>query len=242
MAGGFGVLAAAIFAYQHWRSVVIEREAQEVAALNLAQQLELAKQERSTVVLPWEITPPASAFVATCTAAIGDLPLSVGGWILREALCDLTRAVATYERPEKGTTVAVFVDVASAAFGQTPTVIAEGSAASVFRSLAFAPHGPEELPPMGASLATARSHLQKLEGIADGLLQDPPAPDVLPGNEPPPPPDYLHRQITVTTGLSPDRLIEGLPTAGLRITELHVVLDADAGALTWNITGDIYGR
>lgn len=240
--GGIATLAVGTLAFQSWRTGVAEREAEELAELNLAEQLQRAKAATSAVVIPWEITPPARTFVATCKAAVGDLPLSVGGWVLREALCDLNRAVATYARPQSGSTVAVFVDVATTTFGQAPAVIADGAGASIFQSLSFAANGPDELLPMGAVLAAATSHLQKLEGIAEGIIQAPPVPDVLPGSEPPPAPEWEHRQLTVTTGMSPDQFIDGLPPNGLRITELHVVLDADAGALTWNITGDIYGR
>lgn len=242
LASGLAVICMGTVALLQWRTAVDEREAAELAQLNLAQELERAQREKNDVVLPWEVTAGASSFTRACQTAIGELPLSVGGWILREAICDLQRVAATYARPEGGTTVAVFVEAATHTFGQTPAVIADGAGASIFTTINLTPNGPESLQPMASALSAVTSYLQQMQGIAEGQLATPPEPLVVPGETAPPAPEWKHRTLTVTTGLSPIDLVDGLPPNGLRITEIHLVLDQDAGALTWNITGDIYGR
>jgi len=245
---GFGA-----FAFHQWRAAEqrkaeqarlrMERiQAAQLAALNANSKAALPA---TAIAHPWAAMPAMIDFSRDCTEGILRLPPSVKGWPFDTAKCDGKTLSVAYIRGGNAT-VAEFLAEAVRLFHVQPDIYQDGDRATLSLPISIPYGGNEALLSAPEILLQFTSHFQKL-GIKPEKAEKPapPAPGPLPGQDPkevkaPPPPPWHAYTFGFTSKTQPTSLLAGLPTSGLRLTEVSVALGA-SGALSWSIKGEIYG-
>lgn len=246
--GALVVVACAGVGFLKWQSVQDEKN----SSLALAATLELQKAQaeqaareaaelRKNIVRPWEQLPSVGSFLEACSLFWRDTPLSVGGWIFAGGKCGPGKALATFERPEHGTTVAEFANTVRESFGQQPTIFDGGTVGSIKADFHITADATDTLRPSASLLESFTAHLQAAgQGTTFAVHEKP---WVAPADQPEAiPPDWITQAFTIETMQSPAALMAGLDTQGIRILELGVTLNQDDAQLDWKITGELYGR
>ncbi|MNJ49064.1 Pilin accessory protein (PilO) [compost metagenome] len=145
-------------------------------------------------------------------------------------------------------TVNQFILAAKPWFDLAPAFTDGGNAASLNQTLEMTLAGDEELSDLDTALAVFNSHFQQVSiqaQLSEVKYVPPAAPEPLPGADPievpqPPLPDWIEFSFTIETRIPPEILIQGLPSRGVRITEL--VITREAAELRWTIKGALYAK
>lgn len=242
------VIGAAGLGYMKWQSIQDARKTQrQTAAMIQLQQAQeeqaakLAAEARKNIVRPWEQQPGVETMLDACAAFWSDTPLSVGGWVFTGGQCTAQNAKAVYRRPDAGTTVTQFADTVRERFKQQPGIFEAGESGSVEASIRLSPQVSDTLRLTAMALEGFTAHMQAAPGETTFTIEErpwqPPAdtPDAIA-------PDWITQSFTIKTDISPAAVVAGLDTQGVRVSDVSVVLNPDAVALEWTITGEIYGR
>lgn len=247
--------AAGLVGWLQWQEKV-DREAAEAAAKAAAErraELERlnanAKREMDQKSLehPWAKQPAADDFVTGCVQRIDGLPLVVDGWVLQQAKCSGAFLSVSYDRRDGGTTNG-FLAASANWFSSTPTIATSGDGALIDIPIELRVGGDEPLRTAAEATADLVSHFQRA-GLQSGLSEKAAAKvsgPALPGHatteQTARAPDWRVFGFKLETERSPDVVLQGMRTDGVRFTEVLVRLEAGAPKLTWSLTGDLYAK
>lgn len=245
---GLLVVAGGGVGFLKWQSIQEQKKADAATEAMISLQKEqeeqarkAAEEARKNLVRPWQELPSVETFLSACNAFWGETELSLGGWIFSGGQCGPGKAMASFKRLEDGTTVAEFAAAVRAAHGQQPAVYEQGTSGSYAATFALTATKDDTLPPVAVQMEAFTSHLQTLGKGTTLALQEKPwkAPDDQPDAVPP---DWITNGFTIDTDASPSMVFSGLNTAGMRVMEVTTTLNPESAALTWKITGELYGR
>lgn len=208
---------------------------------------EAAREQNNIVPHPWpEQLGPVDALSA-CMDDLHHAPLSVGGWLLTKAECNLYNKAApgraaitlTYTRPKDGTDFRTFALYASDKFGKPATPDAHYSVATFDFTKTVIPTAGDDLKPAALAQSDLMSFFQRKQQNASLSREEgyKPAPD----EKDPPRQDFTSYKLTVSDATAtPSAVIAGIDPHGLRITDITADVTPDDGAIKWQIEGHLY--
>lgn len=251
--GGLAVLAILVIGYMQYSAYHDREIAAKAVREELIRQQQLAElsaksgAEQTVKALehPWAPLPGVDDFLSGCQGAINSLPLAIGGWTIESALCNTTTLETVYGREGK-TTFSDFIAATKGAFPSPPVLMQGGDRAGIGDQVKFGAGGDDEILPFDDLQALFTSHLQSLDLKAEIMevpYVRPPAPQVLPGQTPPPLPplpDWKKFTFDLNSQSTPKFIFSGLNLKGVRLTEIKVVR-ANSN-LSWSMKGEIYAR
>ncbi|WP_034070000.1 type 4b pilus protein PilO2 [Pseudomonas aeruginosa] len=226
------------YAYHQDQQLKAQQEAQRLALL--AQQA--AEQAANQVVTPWTVAPRIAAFVEACSATWGNVPLSVAGWVFRQAECVPDGGLRfAYRKPVGGTL---------ADFAQRVAQVYQGRSAAFFNLPADGEAGGFSLPvelPTGRDereLPDADEQLRRVMSFAQQMrlklaVAEEDNRTVTPTGEESVLPWRVFN-LTLETGVPPPLLLAELDDRGLRLNKITVSLEQ--GRLAYTLEGKLYGK
>ena len=237
-------MGAAYAGWWAWQEVNLARK-REVELRRQKALAELRARSEKNVSLtalhhPWAEQPGTPTFLSTCGAALGRLPLYVGGWVLESATCEATAWQATYER-RLSVTVNDFLVDAQRYFSAAPQWKEGANKVTVGEGMTMKAGGDEALHPMDERLRSFVSALQTLDiqhtltkTVLPAVATDASAPiGVIPFQ-------------TMTFSLSSDwdmpTVFKAIPVTGLRVKSLGLRVNEQAATLHWSAAGELYGK
>jgi len=246
------VVGGSLTAYYLWNAHQ-EELARQAALLEeqrrlaeLAEKNAQAKQplDLASLQKPWTLMPDLEDMLRACSKATGVLSLSIQGWLFESSKCDGRVLVATYHRT--GNSTAADLTVASQhLFADRPAfVIDNGNTAALKVDLKVAIGSDEPLQPADDVLQALTSHLYR-QGVEPKLSISQETTPPLPGAEAATEqqvvlPSWKKFTFSAQTRLPADLTFQGLPAAGVRITNLETTLKDSQ--LDWTVTGEIYAN
>ncbi|KAF1702975.1 hypothetical protein CSC66_09375 [Pseudoxanthomonas kaohsiungensis] len=237
------LLIGAALGYVHWERRKEQQRTAEATALRLAMEQQKAAQEVAVIAKPWESEPGPIALLAACQEYWARIPLSLGGWVFAKGTCNAKGAAATFERPEHGTTVNAFTEAAVGAGFSPPAMYDMGTSAVFAQALSLEAKAADQLQSTTLALQNFTNTMQQASEASGTQFQMSEVPWTPPAEKPDAPaPDWKTTTFQVKTLLSPNQLLAPVTEDGMRIREIAVELNHDDAQLTWNITGEIYGR
>ncbi|MDC9654340.1 type 4b pilus protein PilO2 [Xanthomonas perforans] len=231
------VLLAAYRKYEANQRELAEQAAAALEAKRLNDDAALrAVEQKQGLPQPWISQPAASSLVSACRAMLDDTPLSLGGWVLESVTCQVGSANATY-RSIDGTPITKFTDAVAAFTGGTkPILRASGDAGVVGANVQLDADSSDALRVSDDAIQSLQNHIQAV-GQGTLVLQ---ATTGTPPEQPPP--TWNTTPFSISTKFPPDLLLRDTDLSGVRITSVTTTLDRNAAELTWQVSGDIYGR
>ncbi|MFF6575703.1 type 4b pilus protein PilO2 [Pseudomonas aeruginosa] len=224
---------AALLEEQRRLAELAEKNAQAKQPLDLA-----------SLQKPWTLMPDLEDMLRACSKATGVLSLSIQGWLFESSKCDGRVLVATYHRT--GNSTAADLTAASQhLFADRPAfVIDNGNTAALKVDLKVAIGSDEPLQPADDALQALTSHLYR-QGVEPKLSISQETTPPLPGAEAAREqqvvlPSWKKFTFSAQTRLPADLTFQGLPAAGVRITNLETTLKDSQ--LDWTVTGEIYAN
>jgi len=242
------VIAALVMGYFKWQAVQDQKRSAQAAAAMVQLQNAQAEQDsaaaaarQNSVVRPWEHLPTVETFIAACQAFWAQTPVSLGGWIFVGGQCGPGKALATYKRPNGGTTVGTFAAEVRRRYSLQPDIFEAGTSATIAASLATPGAGEGPLPVAATQLEDFTAYLQAVGGSTTFSLEAKPwaAPE---GEPEATPPDWTTQGFNIKTDQSPAGLLAGMQTQGVRVLEIVASFDQASARIEWSITGELYGR
>lgn len=195
---------------------------------------------------PWTNQPGINEFAATCTTAIGQLPLTLDGWVLLNAQCGATATSATYARTE-GRTVRGFDRVAKQWRAHSQVHFSnDGDLGTIQWPMRMRAAGNEGLRPLDEQLRAFMTWWQtRLIPFETASTASKFAPGYSPATDPqgnPQQPDWqtLRWQIK-STPRTPTKALEGFMQDGVRLQQIELTFGAN-GQLNWSLKGEIYAQ
>lgn len=189
---------------------------------------------------PWAEQPSTPTFLSTCGAALGALPLYVGGWVLDTAKCEATGWQAIYER-RLPVTVNDFLADARRHFHTSPQWDAGANKATITQALTMKAGGDETLLPMDERLRSFVSAMQTLDIkytlTATPLPAIPNEASVPIGVVP-----FAAMSFSLNSDWDMPTVFQAMPVTGLRVKSLEVTLNEQAATLHWSARGEVYGK
>jgi hypothetical protein len=250
--GGVLVLVVVLIGYQQWVSYKAVQAAKEAARQEQLRQERLrelnalagAEQPLQALEHPWAKQPGVEDFLNGCQGAIESLPLAIGGWVFKSAVCTPSAVEAKYARDGK-TTFNDLVAAAKGRFPSDPVLLGEGNRASLDDVISVGVGGDDKLLEYPALQADLLSHMQQIDvQMAINEVQvKAPVPPSLPGGQPapaPPPPDWKQYHFSLSSKYTPKAIFSNHNLPGIRLVEMTAALEQ--AQLTWTIQGDIYAR
>lgn len=241
------LLAAAVGVVQ-WRSHEA-RVAQEQERLRREQAARIARESGKqtpvqALVHPWTKTPTVDRMLSVCREGIYAAPLSVAGWIFEGARCEPGQVQVSYLRVA-GRTIN---ELQAAAQGIWPgaqiTFADAGDSATITTEARMPAGGDDRMRPVSQRADRLTSHFQYRQvSVTLQAKTSPPPPAPLPGAAPAPPPpapDWKTVEFSASTDSTPDAILAGLDTEGIRLVEVATV--RKDVSLTWALKGEIYGN
>ncbi|WP_445262772.1 type 4b pilus protein PilO2 [Pseudomonas sp. KBN10P05918] len=179
--------------------------------------------------------PDLEDMLRACSKATGVLSLSIQGWLFESSKCDGRVLVATYHRT--GNSTAADLTAASQhLFADRPAfVIDNGNTAALKVDLKVAIGSDEPLQPADDALQALTSHLYR-QGVEPKLSI---SQEKFTFNSAP---SWRGSSDGAASGVAflEDLTFQGLPAAGVRITNLETTLKDSQ--LDWTVTGEIYAN
>lgn len=198
---------------------------------------------------PWIKLPSVDDFLKGCGGAIEALPLSVGGWIIDTASCDVANVAVQYKRT--GTATAAGFLAEAKVVADTPPTFGDGYETARFvKPVKILLGGDDALVAADEMLTATNSVFQGL-GVKVMFVEKPfvvPKPAVLPGQaapaeqEPPPAPDWKTYTFSFDSDFSPQVLFAGHAWTGMRISKLEMKLTPETAKLNWIVAGELYAK
>ena len=198
---------------------------------------------------PWVSQPSVADFVASCSTQLAKLPLSLAGWPLDHATCQVASLSATYIR-QPNATIEQLSQAMLATLGVAPDIRNGGNEAGLNVGFPPPPSASEDLiDPTLAQMALI-SHFQALTVPVTVTLVAPPTPPANGKTPPPPPPPWVTYHVVITdtpvtamtTTHHPSLLLAGLDIPGLRLTKILLTRKDDKPFIQWSVEGDLYVR
>ena len=251
------ILMVLLFAAWQWHLDSVRKEqaaairAAQVEAARLAELNAKTRTEQAAPALkhPWATQSGVGDFVTACLKVANAKPLSLAGWAGISANCKTDLYAVTYKRAGSAT-VNQFILAAKSYFDLAPAFSDGGDAASLNQPLEMTLAGDEQLSDLDTALAVFNSHFQQVlikPEFTEVQYVPPPAPQPLPGADPtqapppPPLPDWFEFSFVIESRIPPEILFQGLPSRGVRITEI-VITRNEAAQLRWTIKGALYAK
>ncbi|AEC18869.1 hypothetical protein PT7_0329 [Pusillimonas sp. T7-7] len=246
------VLAALAFAgYGLWRGyeAKVTREAQAQRALQLERLRSQTAVSGNDLALmrPWSSQPTIADFAATCVTAIGQVPITLDGWVLLNAQCNAKSTNATFARTD-GRTVVGFAQAVNIWRPQVQVQFSiDGDLGTLQWPISMSPAGDEGLQPMNTRansfMTWWQTRMVPFELVATTST-------LAPGYTPPV--DTSDPKLTQphwktaswsikSTPRNPVQLLQGIEQDGVRLQEVELVFNAD-GKLNWSLKGELYGE
>lgn len=242
------VITALVLGYFKWQAIQDQKRSEDAAAAmvqlrNAQQEQESAAAEarKNSLLRPWEHLPTLEAFTTACQAFWEQTPVSLGGWIFAGGQCGPGKALATYKRPNGGTTVGDFAAEVRRRYNLQPDIFEAGTSATIAASLKAEGAGAGPLPAAAKQLEDFTARLQAVGGGTTFSLEAKPwsAPE---GQPEAVPPDWTTQGFNIKTDKSPADLLAGLDAQGVRVLEIAASFDQASARIEWSITGELYGR
>lgn len=217
----FALLLAGMFGFNYWKSWQSEKDAE---AARIAAQA-AAAQASSVVVKPWSLTGRATAWAAECMPAVLSTRVDVAGWTLSSVECGADKIVKEWKMPDTGGARVPFVT-------QLPEagMLADGRSATLEAPVKHAPGTAEPL----------QAVYRVVSELADktGLMGSPikisgsttPAAGAGSADQ------WSTYSWSLSTQLSPFKVIEAIDTPGLRVSRITLKKDL------WTIEGVLYAN
>lgn len=237
-------IGAAYAGWWAWQEVNLARK-REVELRRQKALAELRARSEKNVSLPslhhpWAEQPSMPTFLSTCGAALGTLPLYVGGWVLENATCEPTGWQATYER-RLSVTVDDFLIDAKQYFRAAPQWKEGANKVTVGEGMTMKVGGDEALHPLDERLRSFVSALQTLdikhtltEAALPAVTTDASAPiGVLP---------FKTMSFALNSDWDMPTVFQAIPATGLRMKSLGLRVNEQAATLHWSATGELYGK
>lgn len=255
VAVALGIVAAGIIGWTEYQMHLAEEAARAAEAERVRREQELAElnartraeQQAKALEHPWAKMPRADELAKECGKVIGELPLSIAGWVVDTAKCDGVKVQAVYRR--HGAAGAPLSDFRRSAqpLEKSSLVIAEaGERAEITVPVTVQLAGDEELLDPVALQEKWISHLQLL-GVTFRLEEKAvvlPAPPAGPGETPLPPPVATWRlfPLAFESGVNPQGILAGVgDLTGVRLKAVEAVISRE-GAIKWSVQGELYGK
>lgn len=200
-----------------------------------------------SLMRPWTSLPLATTLARGCTRAIGQIPLTLDGWVLLNAQCSSKAASASFARTD-GRTVQGFVEAAQNWHPHGRVHFsADGDIGTVDWPMSFPAGGDEALASLQSRSAAFMSWWQErlvsfeiaatASSFASGYF---PPPNV---NDPKltEPHWKTQRWSIKSTPRNPMELLTDFRQPGVRLLEVSMAFGSD-GKLNWTLKGELYGE
>ncbi|ROT44565.1 type 4b pilus protein PilO2 [Pusillimonas sp. NJUB218] len=245
------LLVAAAIAWGLWEHHHA-RLAQE-RALARAQELERLRGQVGlsasdlSLMRPWTSQPAVQTMAKHCSDAIGQLPLTLDGWVLLNAQCSAKTASASFARTD-GRTVRGFTQAAQRwRTGVGVQFSTDGDLGTVDWPMAMPAGGDDPLAPLNMRSAAFMSWWQeRLVPFETSPATSTPAPGYAP------PPNVQDPKLTAphwktmrwsikSTPRNPTSLLTDFNLPGIRLQEIGLAFGGN-GELNWTLKGELYGE
>ena len=200
-----------------------------------------------SLLRPWTGQPALKTFSQVCTQSIGQVPVTLDGWVLLNAQCSTSSTSATFARTE-GRTVLGFSNMAHAwRNGLNIQFSGDGDLGTLEWSISMPPGGDEGLERMDHRtrhfMSWWQSQLVPFEvTTVNSLFASGYRPRPEPSGQQELRPDWKTARWTVKGApRNPVQLLDGIDPDGLRLQEIELEFDAQ-GQLKWSLKGEIYGQ
>ena len=233
-----GLVATGYVAFDFWKKSEAAKLQAQIAAQQAAAE-ESARQEKLTKE-PWQDLPRASAFMATCDAAMRRVGVTAGNWSMGEFACENGTFTIKWERAGGSALVshlkALYPSAVLSADGASATVIT--------KALSTKPIGKtgEVLPAYETRVDVFRDAKLRY-GIAVNIpIKATPEQAPNPVGQPPQSPGtpWTSFEITAESKLSPQSTVEALDAPGFRITRVEGKLKS--GLINYQLKGIQYAK
>jgi hypothetical protein len=232
-----GLVIVGIGAYKRYQQD--QERARELAAAKASQneQTLAAVEKKQAVPRPWISQPSAQAMLDAQAGVLKDTPLSMCGWVLVDVRLEMTQVTARYKQVD-GAPIGCFVEaVRSHTGGNLPNLQESGTQGAVTAAIQLSAEDGDDLQQTPILQFALQNYLQQV-AIGELAVQATTRPP-----EDNPPPTWSSTPFTISgVKLQPEKLLEGMDLAGLRITTITTTLNAESAELDWTIEGNIYGR
>lgn len=235
---GAGLVGLAVYRkYQEDQKAAAEQAEAAARARRLQDDTVLrAVEKKQGLPQPWISQPAAASLLSACRAMLDDTPLSLGGWVLESVSCQVGGASASYKAID-GTPITYFTDaVKKFTGGIKPVLRVTGDYGVVGANVHLDNDASDALRNSDEAISALQNHVQ---AVGQGTLQLQETTGTPPGQ---PPPTWNTTPFALSTKFPPDRLLRDLDLSGVRVKSVTTNLDRNAGELSWQVTGEIYGR
>lgn len=245
------VVLAAMLGWGVWH-IYSARLAEQEAALR-AQALERLRQpvgpsaSELSLMRPWTLQPSVQTMAQRCSDAIGQIPLTLDGWVLLNAQCSAKSASASFARTD-GRTVQGFIQATQHWRSEVGVQFStDGDLGTVDWPMTMPAGGDDALAPLKTRSAAFMSWWQaRLVPFDTSTTTSTLAPGYVP------PPNVQDPKLTTphwrtlrwsitSTPRNPMALLTGFDLPGVRLQEVAVAF-GDSGQLNWTLKGELYGE
>lgn len=195
---------------------------------------------------PWTNQPDVHQFAHACTDAIGQLPLTLDGWVLLNAQCNVRSTSATYARTD-GRTVRGFDNAATQWRPQSQVHFSsDGDLGTLQWPMQMRAAGNEGLEPLDQRLRSFMTWWQKrLIAFETTPTTSKFAPGYSPisdpeGNQEKPDWKTLRWEIKATPR-TPVKVLENFKQGGVRLQQIELTFGTN-GQLNWSFNGELYAQ
>lgn len=236
----FGIVV--LVSYCGW---TLYSDYQEAIRQEAVRQAILAQQQEnisasSVIIPPWITQPRLKNFVDTCAARWQAAPISLAGWIFKEAQCSQEGSIRfAYALPDGGN-VRDFAHRVKQTFAEHPyfNLPGNGDIGGFNQSILF------EIPADKRELPKGEVQIQRLTTFAQQMrlpiiLQEEDNRIVTPSGEESVLP-WRTFSLSLDTTIPPTQLFEGIDDIGIRLNQITLVLSQ--GRLNYKIEGKLYAK
>ncbi len=196
---------------------------------------------------PWTKQASVHDFVDVCTRSIGDVPVTLDGWVLLNAQCNAKVTNASYARTE-GRTVIGFAERADAwQPGVSVQFSSDGDLGTLEWPMSMQPAGDEELDALSDRANYFMSWWQaRMVDFEMTAIPSSMATGYIPPKDATDPrltrPHWKTARWSIkSTQRTPTHLLQGFMQDGTRVQELEMVFGSE-GQMNWSIKGELYGE
>lgn len=232
---------------QHQNNIIQEQARQRALELEQLRQAAGRQLPDSALMHPWTTQPSVQNFARACTQSIGQIPLTLDGWVLLNAQCSASGTSASFARTE-GRTVQGFSREATVWNASADVQFAtDGDLGTIHWPIKMEPGVDEPMAPMSDRLEQFMSWWQsrlvpfQTKSVPSSFAKGyrPPADT----NDPRlTTPQWKTIQWSIkATPRTPTRLLEpSFQQDGIRLQKVELTFSKD-GMLNWNLEGELYG-
>ncbi|WP_413676660.1 type 4b pilus protein PilO2 [Pantoea dispersa] len=237
------VCVAALWYGNHWLDVRQKAEHDAWVQAELVRAKAAAAARPGSLARPWGGQPDFSGMISACVKQWRQAPLSIAGWVFRQAMCEATGQLTLHYALPDGGTVGDFAARLPALYGPgTPVTFnmpGPSDDASFKEAVRFARAPAETLLPGDEQLRRMTSYAQRLR--ANLRFSEPVVLEQTVGQDRIPLP-WKRYSFTFITDIPPDRLFDAsrFPGNGLRLSSVKAELHSSR--LTYTLEGTLYAE